>query len=253
MGLAVETDGSLLIADSGNNRVRRVSVGGTISTAAGSGGGGSAGDGGPAASAQLNLPVDVAAVPSGGFFVAEQAGNRIRLVDQKGKIARVAGTGSPRFGGDGRAAATSPLNAPHALELMPSGVELLIADSDNNRLRYVATPGQATLLGFALLKPSVRAVLAKVKRGRKRVLVVGDVALTWRSTKEVALAFRITTKRGRLVKTFKAHAGSGAGGVHLPASLRSGRHRLKKDHYVVGVTAKAGTATATSRMELVVK
>lgn len=257
-GLAFAADGSLLIADSGNNKIRRVAPDTTISTVAGTGGGGSGGDGGPATSAQLNVPVDIAAGPQGGFFIAEQGGNRIRHVDTQGNIARLAGTGGPRFGGDGHPAAGALLNAPRAIELMPSGNELLIADTDNNRIRYIAIPGQSSLLAVAPLKLSVTAPLVKVKRtvkGKKRrTLVVTNVPLSFRVSKETDLVLRIRTKKGgRLVKTLSTHAGAGAGAVHLPRSLRSGKRRLKKDHYVVGVTAKAGTAIAVSSMELVVK
>ena len=252
-GLAVAADGALLIADSGNNRIRRVAPDGTITTVAGTGGGGSGGDGGPATAAQLNLPVDVAAMPQGGFFVAEQGGNRVRRVDAQGTITRVAGTGGPRYGGDGRAAAGSLLNAPHAVELMPSGSDLLIADTDNNRVRYVAIPGQASLLAIAPLKTSIRAPLVKVTREKHHVLVVRDVKIAFRVTKEADLTLRIRTKRGRPVKTLKTHVGPGEGAVHLPAALRSGKHRLTKDHYVVGVIAKSGTASAASSVELVVK
>jgi hypothetical protein len=252
-GLAIANDGSLLIADAGNNKVRRVGLDGTIQTVAGSGGGGSGGDGGAATAAQLNLPVDVAAVPGGGFFVAEQGGNRIRRVDASGKITRLAGTGGPRFGGDGRLASSALLNAPRAVEVMPSGIELLVADTDNNRVRYVAIPGQASLLGVAMLEPTITAPLAKVKRKKHRALTVRDVALAFRVTKESDLTVSIRTKRGRAIKTFRTHAAPGAGALHLPGALRSGKHRLKKDHYVVGVTARAGTASATSSLALIVK
>jgi hypothetical protein len=256
-GLAVAADGSLLIADSGNNRVRRIALDGTIATVAGTGGGGSGGDGGPAPAAQLNLPVDVAAIPGGGFFVAEQGGNRVRRVDAGGTITRVAGTGGPRYGGDGGSATRALLNAPRAVELMPSGVELLIADTDNNRIRSVAVPGQGTLLGLAILKPSFRGKLVKkaveVKGKKRRVLVVRNVKLALRLTRESNLTFRLRRKTGGTVAIWRAHLGPGIGAAHLPPKLLAGKRRLTKDHYVVGVTAKSGTASAAAAAELVVK
>lgn len=252
-GLAIDSNGSLLVADAGNNKIRRISVTGTITTVAGTGGGRSAGDGGPATNAQLNLPVDVVAGPRGGFFVAEQGGNRIRRVDANGTITRLAGTGGPRFGGDGRAATSALRNAPHALELMPSGFEVLVADSDNNRVRYVAIPGQATLLALALPKAEYRAKLVKVKRGRHRVLVVRDPRIGFSLTRDSDLTFRIRTKGARAVATWRVHAGAGAGTVRLPRRLLGGKRRLTKAHYVVGVTAKSGTASAAAAVELVVK
>jgi sugar lactone lactonase YvrE len=251
-GLALMPDGSLLIADTGNNRVRRVASDGTISTVAGNGGVGSAGDGGPATSAGLNMPVDVAAPPGAGFFVAEQGGDRVRFVDPTGRITRVAGTGAPRFGGDGKPAASSFLNAPHAIALT-AATELLIADSDNNRVRYVALPGHSTRLAVAPLAASVDAPLVKVKHGKRRVLVVKNVAIPVLLTKAATVTVGLGSKTRNLITRFKQTLAAGSRSLHLPARLRSGKHRLKKDHYVFRVLATSGSAVATARMELVVK
>jgi sugar lactone lactonase YvrE len=81
---AVETaDGGLLIVDTGNNRVRRVSPDGTITTVAGIGGfpGSFSGDGGLATLAGLNAPGGVALTASGGFLIADSNNNRVRFVD----------------------------------------------------------------------------------------------------------------------------------------------------------------------------
>lgn len=257
-GLALAADGSLLVADTGNRRVRRVAPDGTISTLAGTGGGGSAGDGGPATAAQLNMPVDVVAHPQGGYFVVEQGGNRVRRVDRSGAIARLAGTGAPRHGGDGKAAAGSYVNAPRGLALLPSGNELLVADTDNDRIRYIAIPGQASRLAFAWRKTVVQAPLFEqritVERRKRRILVVRNPPLPFSSSRPSTLTVRITTKKPRrLVTTFRVKARAGAGNIRLPARLRSGRRRLAKGHYVVGVTASAGSATTRGSLELVVK
>ncbi|MEA2495566.1 MAG: hypothetical protein QOJ29_3477 [Thermoleophilaceae bacterium] len=256
-GLAFQADGTLLIADAGNNRIRRVATNGTIATVAGTGGGGSGGDGGAATDAQLNLPVDVSVLPAGGFFIAEQGGNRIRRVDAQGEIARVAGTGGPRYGGDGHAAGGSLLNAPHGVELMPSGAELLIADTDNNRIRYIAIPGRAARLAMSPLKTPVLAPLYKkkivVKKKKRRILVVTDVPIEISASAKCRLTIAIATKKGKAVTTIKGTALAGTTAVHLPARLRSGKRRLKKDHYVLRVTATSGSAISTGSLELVVK
>jgi DNA-binding CsgD family transcriptional regulator/sugar lactone lactonase YvrE len=80
VGLAVDAHGNLYIADSANNRIRKVDVGGTISTLAGTGQSGFSGDGGGAANAELSDPVAVAVDRSGNLFIADQGNNRIRLV-----------------------------------------------------------------------------------------------------------------------------------------------------------------------------
>jgi sugar lactone lactonase YvrE len=79
-GLAVDAAGNLFIADSFNNRVREVSVDGRIRTVAGSGSAGYSGDGDPAVTALLHLPLSVAVDLAGDLFVADTANSRIREV-----------------------------------------------------------------------------------------------------------------------------------------------------------------------------
>jgi hypothetical protein len=136
-GLARLADGSLLVADTGNNRIRKIAPDGTISTAAGSGVAGSVGDTGPALLAQLNAPRDVAVAPDGvSYFIAETSGNRIRLVDANGTITTFAGTGTASFSGDGSPATLATLNGPSGVGVTPTG-GVLIADTTNNRIRLV--------------------------------------------------------------------------------------------------------------------
>jgi len=78
-GVAADRAGNLYIADLGNNRVRKVSPDGVITTVAGTGQAGSAGDGGPALAAQLNAPRNLAVDGFGGLYIAEFGGHRIRL------------------------------------------------------------------------------------------------------------------------------------------------------------------------------
>lgn len=79
--VAVVADGGFLIADTGNQRIRRVGADGTITTLAGVGTQGFSGDGGPAGAAQLNLPKAIAVRTGGaGLFVADSGNNRVRLV-----------------------------------------------------------------------------------------------------------------------------------------------------------------------------
>jgi YD repeat-containing protein len=78
--VAVGPDGSLYIADAGNNRIRRVGPDAIITTVAGSGAQGSSGDGGPATAAQFWLMTDVAAGLDGSLYIADAGNNRIRRV-----------------------------------------------------------------------------------------------------------------------------------------------------------------------------
>jgi sugar lactone lactonase YvrE len=79
--LAVDTEGGLYFADTANNRVRRVSVDGAITTLVGTGRAGYSGDGVPASAAQLSGPLGLAVDPDGGLYVADTENNRIRKVD----------------------------------------------------------------------------------------------------------------------------------------------------------------------------
>jgi sugar lactone lactonase YvrE len=138
-GLTVDRSGNLFIADYWNNRVRKVTLGGVISTVAGGGTDFSSGDGGPATSALLNSPSDVAVDTDGNLFIAEYGSARIRKVTPGGVISTVAGKGSWGFSGDGGPATLAQIYSPTGLAFDPSG-NLFIADCGNSAIRKV-TPG----------------------------------------------------------------------------------------------------------------
>ena len=148
-GLAVNGDGSYLVADTDNNRVRRVATDGTITTVAGSGpigagNGGFGGDGGPATSALLNRPFEISPTPDGGFLIADTANEVVRKVSPAGTITTVAGVaGQKGFAGDRGPATQALLNAPTAVVPTPDG-GFLIADDANQRVRAVAPNGTIT-------------------------------------------------------------------------------------------------------------
>ena len=140
-GVAIAPDGDLIVADSRNNRVRRVDRDtGTIMTIAGSGREGSDGDGGPAITAQLNTPSAVAVASNGDVYIADTLNYRIRMIDHAtGFIYTVAGTGSPGDDlpvGDGGPATSAYLNMPSDVAIAPNG-DLYIADMHHQRVRRV--------------------------------------------------------------------------------------------------------------------
>lgn len=136
--VAFGTDGSILIADTGNNRVRRVAPGGIITTIAGDGQG-LAGDGDPAVTAKLTAPFSVAALPNGGVLVADTGNSRVRRITPLGAIFTVAGT-TGGLAGDGGLAKGSKLNQPGAVSTAPGG-GFLVADTSNARIRRVSDVG----------------------------------------------------------------------------------------------------------------
>jgi len=136
VGVAATADGGLLIADTSNDRVRRVSPAGVISTVAGSGTAGFSGDGAAATSAELSFPFGVAATADGGVLIADTGNDRVRRVSPAGVISTVAGSGTAGFSGDCAAATSAKLNGPDGVAATADG-GLLIADTDNNRVRRV--------------------------------------------------------------------------------------------------------------------
>jgi uncharacterized protein (TIGR03437 family) len=143
-GVAADSAGNLYIADTENNRVRKV-AGGVISTVAGGGPPGSTGDGGPATSAELGAPTGVAADSAGNLYIAEPATNRIRKVSG-GVITTVAGNGTQGFSGDNGQATNAQLNYPAGLAVDPAG-NLYFADTNNHRVRRVANGVITTVAG----------------------------------------------------------------------------------------------------------
>jgi hypothetical protein len=147
-GIAAEPDGTLLVAVSGDACVRRVTPAGASTTAAGvcSDGGdtaGFSGDGGPATAAHLDYPAGVAALPGGGFVIADLGNDRIREVSAAGIITTIAGNGTEGFAGDGGPATAAALNRPNDVAVEHDG-RVLIADEDNGRVRAISPGGIIT-------------------------------------------------------------------------------------------------------------
>jgi sugar lactone lactonase YvrE len=134
-GVAVDTAGNLYIADWLNQRIRKVDTSGTITTFAGTGVQGFFGDGGPAAAAQLSLPIDVATDAAGNVYIADWINARIRVVDASGTIQTIAGSGN--FGYNGNK--LPPLQT----NLFPIGVtvdatgQIYFSDNSNYLVRVV--------------------------------------------------------------------------------------------------------------------
>jgi uncharacterized protein (TIGR03437 family) len=142
-GLAVDPQGNLFIADSYNNRIRKVSPSGIITTVAGNGVAGAAGDGGQATAAQLSQPLAVAVDASGNLLIADTNNNRIRKVSSGGIITTVAGNGTAGFSGDGGLATSAQLQLPQGIAVDRQG-NVFIADTINGRVREVSTNGIIT-------------------------------------------------------------------------------------------------------------
>jgi len=141
-GVAVDSLGNVYIADTGNNRIRRVDKNGIISTFAGNGDQGYSGDGGPATDAKLHSPMAVMANQQGSIFIleAEQSTGhgRIRMVATDGIISTIAGGGNPAPGtnGDGGLASSACLHYPLGIALDVQG-NIYVSEYGGQRIRKI--------------------------------------------------------------------------------------------------------------------
>ena len=150
--VALGSDGSLYISDTGNGRIRKISTNGIITTVAGNGQppctpfSSCIGDGGLATQATLNNPQGIAVGPDGSLYIADQGSHRIRRVSPDGTITTVAGSGNSQpggFSGDGGPATQARLRFPQSVTVGADG-SLYIADLGNGRVRRVGPDGIIT-------------------------------------------------------------------------------------------------------------
>ncbi len=139
IGLALDKYENLYIADTGNNRIRRVDrAKGTITTVAGGAGEfeGNSGDEGLAKDALLSFPFDVAVARDGTIVFTDTGNHRLRAVGPDGRIYALAGTGRWGFSGDGFPASEAEFDGPEGLTIDSKG-NLFIADTENQRIREI--------------------------------------------------------------------------------------------------------------------
>ncbi|MGA1199046.1 MAG: hypothetical protein ACO36I_21340, partial [Candidatus Latescibacterota bacterium] len=129
-GVFVDAQNNLYIADTNNQRIRKVDASGVITTIAGDGNAGFSGDGGLATSARLNFPTGVFVDAIGNVFFADRENHRIRKVDTLGVITTVAGNGAFGSSGDGGQATSANLAFPAGVFVSSVG-EVFIADRFN--------------------------------------------------------------------------------------------------------------------------
>lgn len=144
--VGIDSFGNVYIGDAGNNRIRRVSPSGIISTVAGLGVAGYNGDGISATLAKLNFPYGMSVNGAGAMAISDMNNHRIRLIQAEGaggNIATIAGTGVAGFSGDGGPAINAKINTPHGIFWDLAG-NIYFADAFNHRVRKISTSGIIT-------------------------------------------------------------------------------------------------------------
>jgi sugar lactone lactonase YvrE len=148
--IVLDRDGTILICDIGNQRIRRLHLDtGTIETYAGSGEAKPTADGAPVAGTPLNGPRTMALAPNGDLYLALREGNAILRIDAATQtFRRVAGTGEQGYAGDGGPALQAKLGGPKGLALSANR-QLYVADTENHVIRKIdlASGTIATVLG----------------------------------------------------------------------------------------------------------
>jgi sugar lactone lactonase YvrE len=227
-GLTVDSSGNLYVADTYNERIRRVTPDGTVTTIAGSGNCCYGGDGGPAVGALMSVPTGVARDSAGNLYIADSGNNRIRKVTTAGVISTVAGTAFSGYAGDGGAANNARLATPQGIAIDVGG-NLYISDSANARIRSVSSGNGtiATLVGGATGDggPGIFAWLnqpsgvARDNAGNTYVADTGN-----HRVRKVAANGTISTYAGTGLAGFSTDAGTPAAGAPL-----NGPHGLAVD------------------------
>lgn len=144
-GIVIGPNGNLYFADAGTQRVLTISSDETITTIAGTVQPGYSGDAGPATSARLSWPNDIAFDEYGNLYIADSANNVIRKVDANGVITTFAGTGVSGFSGDGQPALRTQFNVPRGIGVDKNG-SVYVSDTNNYRVRKIDPTGVVTTI-----------------------------------------------------------------------------------------------------------
>lgn len=150
---AMGPDGSIYVADTFNNRIRRIAPDGTITTVAGNGSATYNGDGIPATSASLSWPHDLVVDSTGVLYIADSAHHRIRRVGLDGIITTFAGTGVAGSSGDGGPATAARTKQPKSVVLYGGGLYIAALDNKIRRVdltsRIITTVAGSGVAGYS--------------------------------------------------------------------------------------------------------
>jgi trimeric autotransporter adhesin len=242
-GIAVDSQGHIYVADTGNSLIRVITPDGNINLYAGNAPYGVptfgwSGDGGPANGAQLHLPAGIAVDGAGNLYIADSANNAIREVSVGGgNISTIAGLGptAPGFSGDLSAAVAANLNGPLDVAVDSSG-NVYIADTNNANIRLItASTGIITTIAGSTAIVSGAVVLAFAYGGDGGTAITASLAgpagVAIDSSGNLYIAtyadnrIRVVNTKG-IINTFAGNSGygfAGDGGPVLSAQLSAPR------------------------------
>ena len=178
--IVFDRDGTLLICDIGNHRIRRLHLdSGIIETYAGTGERRPTPDGAPVRGTPLNGPRTLEPAPNGDLYLALREGNAILRIDRATQtLHRVAGTGESGHSGDGGAAVSARLGGPKGLAYSPEGA-LYVADTENHAIRRIDLKAGliTTVLGTGMRGDGPEPVPAECRLARPHGVLFADGAL----------------------------------------------------------------------------
>jgi sugar lactone lactonase YvrE len=139
-GLALGPGGNLFVADTANNRIRKITPDGHVSTVAGDGTAGYVD--GPAAKARFNGPIGLAVSEGGDIYVADTYNDVMRMITTEGEVTTIAGAATPGYADGEQKSAL--FDTPCGIVIVNN--TLIVADTGNDRLRRVSAEGNVTTL-----------------------------------------------------------------------------------------------------------
>lgn len=257
--VAFDSSGNLYIADTSNQKIRKIDTNGTITTFAGTTSG-NTGDGFAATLAKLSNPRGLAFDSSGNLYIADTSNHRIRKVNTSGIISTFAGT-TNGFSGDGGLATAAQFSSPQGISVDSSG-NVYVTDTANHRLRKIATDGNISTLagstsGFSgdggLATSAQLASPVSTYPDSSGNLYIGDTS-NFRLRK-IDTSGNISTVAGTGLSNFGGDGGSATNaqfstpqGIAVDSSgniyiADSGHHRIRKIDTSGNISTYAGTGT----------